>query len=81
MQVGSAIVLAVTTAIIASGATVSSSPEAVLEAYRPGLAFAAAVSAVSAISAVVAVLGLVLARERSVDDEAEPTPELVGAGG
>jgi MFS family permease len=78
MQVGSAIVLAVTTAIIASGTTVSSSPEAVLEAYRPGLAFAAAVSA---ISAVVAVLGLVLARERSVDDEAEPTPELVGAGG
>lgn len=74
MQVGAAIVLAVTTAIVASGAEGATSAADVLDAYRPGLGFAAAVCAVGA---AVAVAGLVL--DRRTADATTPTapePEL-----
>jgi MFS family permease len=79
MQVGAAIVLAVTTAVIASGATGSTTPTAMLDGYRPGLAFAAAVCAVGAL---VAVLGLALERRTGGDDDLdapEAEPELATA--
>jgi MFS family permease len=69
MQVGAAIVLAVTTALIASGADGGTSRESVLDAFRPGLVFAAAVSIAGAL---VAVLALVPRRRRL----ALPEPEL-----
>jgi hypothetical protein len=56
MQVGAAVVLAVTTALIASGAPDAASPEAVLDAFRPGLRFAAAVSIVGALIAALALV-------------------------
>lgn len=59
MQVGAAIVLAVTTAIITSGTTGAASPAAALDGFQPGLAFA---TAVSALGALVAIGGLVLDR-------------------
>jgi MFS family permease len=55
MQVGAAVVLAVTTALIASGDH-GTSPEAALDAFRPGLVFAAAVSLVGAAVAASALL-------------------------
>jgi putative exporter of polyketide antibiotics len=70
------VVLAVTTAIIASGPTGDPSPTSVLDAYRPGLVFAAVVSIVGAL---VAVLGLVPRREPEVVEELEdavPEPDL-----
>jgi hypothetical protein len=77
MQVGAAIVLAVTTAIITSGPVGDASPASMLDAYRPGLVFAAVVSIVGAL---VAVLALVPRRgaelvEDELDDAA-PEPEL-----
>lgn len=81
MQVGAAIVLAVTTAIIASNTGDATSPAAVLDGFRPGLVFATAVSAAGAL---VAIGGLVLdrrAKGRDRDDEpvAEAETELAGA--
>ena len=73
MQVGAAIVLAVTTAIIASSPAASASPEAVLGDYRPGLVFAAAVSIVGAI---VALVGLALARPTAEVDELPQRDEV-----
>ncbi len=75
MQVGAAIVLAVTTAIITSGPVGEPTPTAMLDAYRPGLVFAAVVSIVGAL---VAVLALVPRRNREVVEEVEPElePEL-----
>src|SRR3954468_12636678 len=80
MQVGAAIVLSVTTAIIASGPTGGPTPAAMLDAYRPGLVFAAVVCIVGAL---VAVLALVPRRGRAalvdLDDErddAAPQPDL-----
>ncbi len=69
MQVGAAVVLAVTTAIIASGPVGEPTPASMLDAYRPGLVFAAGVSIVGA---VVAVLALVPWRSHEVVDEPEP---------
>jgi MFS family permease len=74
MQVGAAIVLAVTTAIIASGPTGEPNPATMLDAYRPGLVFATVVSIVGAL---VAVLALVPRRGREVIAEIED--ELDGA--
>src|SRR6478736_3867758 len=54
MQVGAAIVLAVTTAIIASGAEGATSPQGVLDTFRPGLVFGTIVSIVGALIAVLA---------------------------
>lgn len=80
MQVGAAIVLAVTTAIITTGTAGAESPAAALDGFQPGLAFA---TAVSALGALVAIGGLVLdrrgrrTREAAVAGETEA--ELVGA--
>ncbi|WP_202033270.1 MFS transporter [Nocardioides sp. WS12] len=73
MQVGAAIVLAVTTAIISSAQHATSATD-VLDAYRPGLGFAAVVCTVGA---AVAVAGLVLDRRSGRDDTpTAPEPEL-----
>jgi MFS family permease len=58
MQVGAAIVLAITSALIAS-TSAGAGPQAVLDGYRPGLVFAFVVAAVGA---VVTVAGLALSR-------------------
>jgi MFS family permease len=50
MQVGAAIVLAVTTALIASDPATGTSPEAVLDGFRPGLVFAAVVAIAGAVA-------------------------------
>jgi hypothetical protein len=80
MQVGAAIVLAVTTALIASGPTGTPTPASMLDAYRPGLVFATAVSIVGAL---VAVLALVPRRGRELApgteeelESAAPQPDL-----
>ncbi len=74
MQVGAAIVLAVTTAVIASGADGATSPEGMLDAFRPGLVFAALVSIAGA---VVAALALVPhRRDPSLPEPELPQPEL-----
>ena len=65
MQVGAAVVLAVTTAIITSAPAGSASPQAVLDGFRPGLGF---VAAVSIVGAAVAIVGLL--RERAT----QPVP-------
>ncbi|HYG92442.1 MAG TPA: MFS transporter, partial [Nocardioides sp.] len=62
MQVGAAIVLAVTTAVMASGMEGATTTADVLDGYRPGLVFA---TAVAGVGAVVAVLGLVLQRRQA----------------
>lgn len=78
MQVGAAIVLAVTTALIASGAEDAATPEAVLDTFRPGLGFAAAVSIVGA---VVAALALIPRRQGAeTRDVSESQSELVTTG-
>ena len=69
MQVGAAVVLAVTTAIITSGPVGEATPAAMLDAYRPGLVFATVVSIAGAL---VAVLALVPWRSREVVEEDEP---------
>ncbi|MFC4376678.1 MFS transporter [Nocardia halotolerans] len=51
MQVGAAVVLAVTTAIVTSGTHTSTSPQQMLDTYRPGLEFAAGVTIVGALVA------------------------------
>jgi len=61
MQVGAAIVLAISSAIITSTHAVSTSPHAMLDAYRPGLAFAAAVATLGALATVA---GLALSPRR-----------------
>ena len=76
MQVGAAIVLAVTTAMITSGTEGAATPADVLDGFRPGLVFAAAVSIAGAL---VALLALV-PRRRTADEPTsrvlEPEPEL-----
>jgi MFS family permease len=74
MQVGAAIVLAVTTAIIASSPGGEPTPAVMLDAYRPGLVFATVVSIAGAL---VAVLALVPRRGREL--VTEPEPHLDGA--
>jgi MFS family permease len=76
MQVGAAIVLAVTTAVIASGADAGTTPQAALDNFRPGLVFATVVSIVGAL---VAGLALIPRRQRDEAPEVEPEPELASA--
>lgn len=81
MQVGPAVILAVTTAIITSGGTTAATPDAVLDAYRPGLVFAGAVAAVGALVALAPFLrwrgrDVVKAAERELD--AVPEKQLAG---
>lgn len=83
MQVGAAVVLAVTTAVMASGADgAATSPEAVLDTFRPGLVFAAAVSIAGAL---VAGLALLPRRGTPPAPASEPQvprePELAATGG
>lgn len=56
MQVGPAILLAITSAMIASGMPAEPTPAGLLDAYRPGLVFAAVIASVGALIALVAVL-------------------------
>ncbi|GAA4705113.1 MFS transporter [Nocardioides conyzicola] len=78
MQVGAAIVLAVTTALIASSADGSASQESVLDAFHPGLVFAAAVSIAGA---AVAALALLPRRRAASPVEPElPQPVLAATG-
>jgi predicted MFS family arabinose efflux permease len=76
MQVGAAVVLAVTTALIASAPTGTPSPAAMLDAYRPGLVFATVVSIAGAL---VAVLALVPRRGREVVVEPEEELDVAAA--
>ncbi|WP_435771432.1 MFS transporter [Nocardioides sp. SYSU DS0651] len=78
MQVGAAIVLAVTTAVIASGAEGASTPAEVLDGYQPGLVFATVVCAVGALVAVAGLLWDRPADEPEID-AGEMEPELAGA--
>jgi predicted MFS family arabinose efflux permease len=71
MQVGAAIVLAVTTAIISSGAHADISAAGMLDTYRPGLEFAAGVSIVGALVALLAFAPRLRGRERVVDESKE----------
>ncbi|MFI9511432.1 MFS transporter [Nocardia sp. NPDC052566] len=75
MQVGAAIVLAVTTAIISSGGHVAKDPAAMLDAYRPGLEFAAGVAIVGALVALTVYLPK---RAKRAQPVAEREMELVG---
>lgn len=81
MQVGPALILAVTTAMITSGGPVATPTDA-LDAFRPGLVFAGAVAATGAL---VAIFGLALGRERSPEPASDPgtavapEPELEAA--
>lgn len=67
MQVGPAVLLAITTALITSGGT-TTTPAAALDAFRPGLVFAGLVAASGAVTAIA---GVLLVREpvtqRTVD--------------
>jgi MFS family permease len=72
MQVGAAVVLAVTTALITSDAGATASPQAALAAYRPGLVFAAGVAVVGAL---VAAFALIPRRADPLADELGPTGE------
>ncbi|MBF6385244.1 MFS transporter [Nocardia farcinica] len=73
MQVGGAVMLAVTTAVISSGGHGSGEPQQMLDAYRPGLTFAAGIAVVGALVALSA-FAPALRRCRA----AEPEVELVG---
>lgn len=79
MQVGPALILAVTTAMITSGSPATTSVEA-LDAFRPGLVLAAVIATVGAL---VPILALVLVRDRVPEPEpladAAPEPELEAA--
>jgi MFS family permease len=69
MQVGAAVVLAVTTALISSDGHDATSPEAALGAYRHGLVFGAVVSLVGA---AVAASALFSRRSRHEAEQLEP---------
>ena len=75
MQVGPALLLAVTTAIITSGDP-ATTPQEALDAFRPGLIFAGVIAAVGAL---VAIGGLVWARNPATESGhgpgSEPEPE------
>lgn len=80
MQVGAAIVLAVTTAVIASGADGAGSPDGVLSMFRPGLVFGAMVAIGGALVAALALLprrgGDQTAGNPDPELEPEPEPEI-----
>src|SRR6478609_1424017 len=78
MQVGAAIVLAITTAVIASGADGATSPQGALDTFRPGLVFVTIVSIVGALVAVLALFprGRAPALADEPDLDATPEPEV-----
>ena len=75
MQVGAAIVLAVTTAVIATGADGATSPQGVLDTFRPGLVFVTIVSIVGALIAVLALFPRRRAPALADEPELDATPE------
>jgi MFS family permease len=75
MQVGAAIVLAVTTAVIASGAEGATSSEGVLDMFRPGLVFGAMVAIAGALIAALALLPRRGGGLPADDPELDLTPE------
>ncbi|MFI1914759.1 MFS transporter [Nocardia sp. NPDC020380] len=75
MQVGAAIVLAVTTAIVTSDVPKNPTPQAMLDTYRPGLEFAAGVAIVGALVALSAFLPKFRAKRQ---EQREVEVELVG---
>jgi MFS family permease len=77
MQVGAAVVLAVTTAVIASGAEAATTQQAVLDNFRPGLVFAAIVSIAGALVAALALVQRGPTADAAFDLEPEPEPEQV----
>ena len=82
MQVGAAVVLAVTTALISSDGHGPTSPEGALDAYRHGLVFGAVVSLVGA---AVAASALFSRRDHRSTEPLEPAvppePEYASTGG
>lgn len=74
MQVGAAIVLAISSAIITSTHVASPSPQAMLDAYRPGLVFAAVVATLGAL-ATVAALAATRQAERTAERPEEANTE------
>ena len=82
MQVGAAVVLAVTTALIASDGSGATSPEAALGAYRHGLVFGTVVSLVGAAVAASALLSRRGARDAEpLEPALPPEPEYAPTGG
>ncbi len=79
MQVGAAIVLAINTAIIASGAHGDASPAAVLSGYRPGLIFVGVVAIIGALVALTHFLPARRAAEPVDDLDDEPEREELAA--
>ena len=77
MQVGAAVVLAVTTAVIASGAEAATTPQAVLDNFRPGLVFAAIVSIAGALVAALALVQRGPTADAAFDLEPEAEREQV----
>jgi MFS family permease len=77
MQVGAAVVLAVTTAVIASGAEAATTPQAVLDNFRPGLVFAAIVSIAGAVVAALALVQRGPTADAAFDLEPEAEREQV----
>ena len=73
LQVGAAIVLAVTTAVISSGADAPATSQEMLDTFRPGLVVAGAVALVGA---VVAGLSLLIGRTDPDDDDVAAEPDL-----
>jgi MFS family permease len=72
MQVGAAIVLATTTALVAGGEATATTPQAALDAFRPGFVFAFAVAAVGA---AIAIVGVALHREPAEAPDSTDDPE------
>lgn len=76
MQVGAAIVLAITTALISSGPH-GNSPQAVLDSYRPGLIFAGIAAIIGALIAFTHFLPT--RRKQQEVEDIEQAPELAAA--
>ena len=80
MQVGAAIVLAITTALISSGGTGPVSAEAALGDFRHGLVFGAVVSLVGAAVAATALLPRRATEPTETEAVLPPEPELAATG-
>ncbi|WP_344771934.1 MFS transporter [Nocardioides panacisoli] len=79
MQVGPAVLLAITSAMIASGMPADPTRATMLDAYRPGLVFAAVIASVGALVALLTVVPWRLRGAPEVADELEPLPAELAA--
>ncbi|MBC7301998.1 MAG: MFS transporter, partial [Nocardia sp.] len=77
MQVGAAIVLAVTTAIVTSGVHLGNSPQQMLDTYRPGLEFAAGVTIVGALVALTIFLPPMFLPRKPVAEERDEAGKVL----